>query len=214
MDMEVSRFGRKSGVLLLIAVIFHLVGIVGIGILHHSGILRSTPAHLLLMLALLVIAFKEKLPRFLYWSFAVAVFCFVAEWIGVHYGWLFGGYWYGSVLGPKWLDIPLLIGVNWIVVSAGATSLAEKLRFPTWTLPLSAATLATLYDFLLEPLAMKLGYWMWEGGRIPAYNYLCWWGLTALSALLWQRLGLRGNLFAAGLFLIQIIFFIALRMLL
>ncbi len=214
MDMGISRFDRNIGILLLTAAIFHLVGIAGIGVMHHTGIIRSTPAHLLLMLALLLIAFKQKLPRFLCWGLSVAVICFAAEWIGVHYGWLFGAYWYGSVLGQKWLDIPLLIGVNWVVVAAGAISLAERFRLPVWTLPITAATLATAYDFLLEPLAMKLGYWMWEGGRIPPYNYLCWWGLTALSTLLWQRLGLRGNLFAVGLFLIQSVFFIVLRMLL
>ncbi len=214
MDMGMTSLSRTSGILTLVAVIFHIVGIVGIGLVHHSGIIRSTPVHLLLMLTLLLIAFRAELRHFLYWSLGVGLICFVAEWVGVHYGWLFGAYWYGTVLGPKWLDIPLLIGVNWIVVAAGAISLAATCKVGDRLLPLATAALATGYDFLLEPLAIKLGYWAWEGGRIPAYNYLCWFGLTALSALLWQRLKLNSNFFAAVLFGIQSIFFIILRMLL
>ncbi len=213
MDMGISRKSRADAILLIVAGIFHLVGIAGIA-LHQKWIARSTPAHLLLMLAMLLYSFRHRIRSFAAWSAAIAVMCFAAEWLGVHYGWLFGAYRYGNALGPKWLDIPQLIGVNWVLVAAGAISLAGKLRLPEWLSAATAATIATGYDWVLEPVAMRLGYWNWEGGRIPPYNYICWWGLTALSALLWQRACLRGNLFSRGLFLMQIIFFILLRLLL
>ena len=205
---------KDNRVLFAVAAVFHLVGIVGIGLFHQGSILRATPCHLLLMTMLLGISFGRSFENFLYWAVSVALICFAAEWVGVHYGWLFGGYRYGRVLGPKLLDIPLLIGVNWVLVAAGAVSVAERFKLPRWATILAAASLATAYDFALEPLAVRLGYWMWESGRVPVYNYICWWWLSAASALLWQRMKLRGNLFAAGLFAIQILFFIVLRSLL
>ena len=205
---------RRQWLLLGIAVIFHIVGIAGIGLLHHQAIIAATPLHLLLMSILLVLSFQHRLKRFSRWAIPVAVVCFAAEWVSVHYGWLFGGYVYRSVLGIKWLDVPLIIGLNWVLVGAGAISCAERLKLPGWATVLLAATLATAYDYILEPLAIRLNYWDWDLATVPAYNYICWWGLSALSAMLWVRVKLRGNIFAAGLFIIQIIFFIVLRILL
>ena len=200
--------------LFAIAAVFHIVGIVGIGILHQASILHATSFHLLLMGGLLFASYYNSLRRFLIWSLAIFILCFAAEWVGVHYGWLFGGYSYGGTLGSKLQGIPLLIGLNWLLVVAGAVSLTQHLRLPPWGIVIVSATFATGYDWLLEPLAVRLQYWSWHEGRVPAYNYLCWWGLSALSTALWLRLGLRGNLFAAGLFIIQIVFFILLRILL
>jgi putative membrane protein len=138
----------------------------------------------------------------------------LAEWIGVHEGWLFGNYWYGETLGPKWQGIPFLIAVNWVVVITGAASLTEQITKAKWLFPAITATIATVYDFTLEPIAMQLGYWMWQGRQVPGYNYLCWWLLTLVLACFWQHLRLKGNLFAASLFIVQLIFFLILRIVL
>ena len=29
-------------------------------------------------------------------------------------------------------------------------------------------------DVLMEPVAIKSGFWSWRGGNIPLYNYICW----------------------------------------
>lgn len=215
MDLTLrSGNSRRQIMLLVVALIFHIIGIIGIGVLHHSGILRMTPVHLLLMGGLLILSFSNQPKNFLIWSVIIALLCFVAEWIGVHYGWLFGAYIYGDVLGTKWQGIPLLIGLNWVLVIAGAASCLEYIKLPSWAAIAGTATFATAYDWLLEPVAVQLQYWYWLPGRIPAYNYICWWGLSALAAGIWTRLKLRGNLFAAGLFVLQVLFFLLLRILL
>ena len=37
-----------------------------------------------------------------------------------------------------------------------------------------AAVLATLWDFVLDPFFSTAGLWKWEGGAVPATNYLGW----------------------------------------
>ena len=44
------------------------------------------------------------------------------------------------------------------------------------------ASLATIFDALMEPVAVRLGYWQWSGGVIPWFNYASWW-LVSLSML-------------------------------
>lgn len=118
---------------------------------------------------------------------------------GANWGWFFGDYDYGSILGLQLFNTPLVIGLNWVCVSLGGFYLAEKIvnRIETeiykrkgdnekWNLSQLAKTLLlglltaaiiTLFDVLLEPVAISLGYWNWAGGEIPLSNYLTWFGL-------------------------------------
>ena len=193
-----------------ICVIFHLVGLVGImaGV---GGIVAATPLHLLLMLGLLVISFQGKWKRWLPWALVASIAGFAAEWVGVHTGLLFGEYAYGTALGPRWDAIPLLIAANWVIVVSGAVSLAQGFVRQPLVAAAMAAVLATACDWLLEPVAVKLGWWGWEGGAIPVFNYLCWAGLSFLLSGLWVMLGIRAGSFAVILFLIQAMFFALLR---
>ena len=73
-------------------------------------------------------------------------------------------------------------------------------------LVLLAAALATAFDFLLEPVAVRLDYWRWRDGVIPLQNYVAWFLTAGLVAILHPRLersrcelGTQGRL--AGYFL-------------
>jgi putative membrane protein len=42
----------------------------------------------------------------------------------------------------------------------------------------------TTIDFLLEPVAIRAGWWTWAHDAVPASNYLSWWAVSfVLSAL-------------------------------
>ena len=133
-----------------------------------------------------------------------------AEWIGIHTGWLFGAYSYGTALGPMWQAVPVIICCNWVIVMSGAISLAALFTENRYVLPVFAASIATAYDWVLEPDALKLEYWHWQGG-IPLYNYVCWWGIGLLLTILWQFFKIKPNQFAVNLFTIQVLFFALLR---
>ncbi len=151
------------------------------------------------------------------------------EVIGVNTGLLFGNYKYGDVMGFKWKAVPLIIGVNWfIVVFCSGISITALLQTITKPLDDSAAqpspvlkaisvitdgaTLAVAFDWLIEPVAIKLGYWKWDGNEVPLYNYVCWFVISLLLMIVFRFSPFqKRNKFAIHLLLIQVMFFLILR---
>lgn len=150
--------------------------------------------------------------------------------IGVQTGVLFGNYGYGAVMGYKVLDTPLILGVNWFIVIycsgmsvyslksrlMGRTSSSAariEIKFKAIPIILGGALLASFYDWLMEPVAVKLGYWRWNGdGSIPVSNYICWFLISALLLFIFHVAKFEKlNKFAVNLMLIQLVFFLLLR---
>lgn len=204
----------RQHILTGIAILFHLIGLLGIAVFKSERISLTTPFHLLLMFGLLVFSYNSNREVFIKWAIVAYLCGFWAEWVGVHTGWLFGSYSYGDVLGTKWLEIPLIIGVNWIVVIAGAIAIANRVTKNKWWMPICAATIATAYDWLLEPVAIRLEYWQWAGDEVPMYNYISWWLVSLFPTIIWQKMELQPNQFSLNLLIVQVLFFIALRILL
>jgi uncharacterized membrane protein len=232
--------------------------------------------------------------RVLLTGLAVFVASFLVEAAGVNTGKIFGYYSYGSALGPKLWNTPLIIGLNWFVliyctnvisrqlwdlltdryigrrtaavhsgsaVSADAALNTNHYESPDATLEsdsnemadavpgagtatsqdaaldtnayespdaalgagtatrshlvwksvfiiITASLLMVLYDLFLEPAAMRLDMWSWEGGRIPFSNYAAWFLLSVLFHTLVRITGEEKiNSRALPLFAVQIGFF-------
>ncbi len=143
---------------------------------------------------------------------------------------LFGDYTYGDVLGFKVQHVPVLIGVNWFIIiycsgisintllmkaikhvaaDTGKTPMALK----ALSVIVDGATLAIFFDWLMEPVAIKLGYWVWNGdGSIPIFNYICWFVISLLLLAVFHFAKFnKQNKFAVNLLLIQLMFFLLLR---
>ena len=70
-----------------------------------------------------------------------------------------------------------------------------------------------VFDWLMEPVAVKLGYWVWQGdGSIPMLNYICWFliSLLLLAVFHFAKFN-KQNKFAVNLLLTQLMFFLLLR---
>ena len=78
----------------------------------------------------------------------------------------------------QWLGVPLVIALNWTLLILFTNMIANRLV----SLPLLAAFLASLfiavYDFAIEPVAIKLDYWQWTAVDVPLQNYIAW-GIVA-----------------------------------
>ncbi|MEM1596993.1 MAG: carotenoid biosynthesis protein [Pyrobaculum sp.] len=98
------------------------------------------------------------------WAAAVG---FTVECLGVNFGFPFGAYEYGRLLGPKLGGVPLAIPLLWFVVTYVSYLGAGGRK-------LLAAALATLWDAALDPLFSAVGLWRWQGGSVPYTNYLGW----------------------------------------
>jgi bisanhydrobacterioruberin hydratase len=213
-----------------IAILFHVIGLVGILVLKNDFILKSTPINLVLMFGLVIYTQTEKNKFFYAFLFICIGIGIVVEIIGVNTQALFGNYSYGNILGLKIKNVPILIGINWFIIiyccGISMQTLLQKAinRIATETtkppLPLKAisiiidgATLALLFDFIMEPVAVKLGYWQWlSTGQIPTFNYVCWFVVSAGLLTIFHVCKFnKQNKFAINLLLIQFMFFLILR---
>ena len=155
----------------------YLFGMLMLGHRLHPNFVYLTAPHLLLSTVLLLSAHRPQGGARLYFWAAIC-FClgWGAEYIGVHGGWLFGRYVYGDVLGPKLFAIPLIIGVNWVlVVYAVCATVSTLLPLRSrWWKTLLATVLLVALDVLIEPVAVALDFWTWADGTPPLQNYLGW----------------------------------------
>lgn len=153
---------------------------------------------------------------------------FALEAIGVATGVVFGPYEYGTALGARVLDVPPIIGFNWVVVIAAcaemawlaADRIATTSRTPGRPARITVASilagiLAALFDWVMEPAAIALGYWTWLVPEIPLLNYFTWFAFTAVSAaaffLLKRERYSRSPAIAVYL-LVQLLFFAGIRL--
>lgn len=217
----------------VIAVLFHIIGLVGLLFFNKEFFLAATPFNLLLSFALIVWTHPEKnIPFFI---FIAICFCIglAVEIIGTSTGALFGEYTYGNVLGYKFKNVPIIIGVNWFIIiyccgisihtflvktinRVTTSSQKNVTRLKALSVIVDGATLAVFFDWLMEPVAVKLGYWVWGAdGTVPIFNYLCWFAISALLLTLFHLAKFsKQNKFAVNLLLIQLMFFLLLRTLL
>lgn len=216
---------------LFIVLLFHVSGAIGILCTPYKDwFIQNTPLNLTIMAVLLIITQSQKNLAFLLFFVIACATGFAVEWIGVNTGYLFGDYHYGNVLGSKYGGVPLLIGVNWFIIIYCTGVISQKLQdWSNQQLEAMQATvkpsiqlisfitdgamLATFFDYIMEPVAIKLGFWQWmNNGEIPFFNYTCWLAISLLLLTVFRMLPFeKTNQLAVHLFIIQLLFFLSLR---
>jgi bisanhydrobacterioruberin hydratase len=75
------------------------------------------------------------------------------------------------------------------------------------------ATIALFFDWVMEPVAMKLGFWQWMPEfEVPWFNYASWFVVSMVMLGMFHYLDFgKRNIFAIHLLLIQWMFFLLLR---
>jgi len=206
-----SRLRVAQGLVLL----FHLTGFVGLAFAEDKSFyLKYTPLTLLLTAGLLG-AFQPD-RNWGFWLFVIQVFLlgFTAEFVGVHTGALFGSYKYGATLGPQYVEVPWLIGLNWVIVTYCAGMLTSYLPLPTLFRVLVGAALMVGFDLCLEPVASTYDFWRWTGDVIPLRNFRDWFLLSLVMQLLFQRSSfIKRNPLVPLVYLVQLFFFFVLGLL-
>jgi putative membrane protein len=118
----------------------------------------------------------------------ILLFSFGIEYVGVNYGYLFGDYKYGSILGFKYYHVPVIIPLTWAMLSIAARSLINLVTNQYVISALLSAIVITAYDFLLELVAVRFGWWWWANGEIPIFNYVCWFIFSFIFQLLFRKI--------------------------
>lgn len=198
----------KQAILLGIILVFHTVGVFGLTSSERNYFLSLSPLNLLLSLGCLFLSYKHVTSKLAFDILIVGALGFTAEWIGVHTGYLFGDYTYGSNLGYKLDGIPLMIAANWVMLSFSTIAIVMNLKANIFIKAIVSAALMTGMDVLIEPVAISSDFWSWANGVIPLYNYICWFGVSfVLHLYLLKRGSIEQNTVAIGLFVTLMVFF-------
>ncbi|WP_049979334.1 bisanhydrobacterioruberin hydratase [Halolamina rubra] len=113
---------------------------------------------------------------------ALAAYSYAIEIVGVTTGWPYGFFEYGVSLGPMLGGVPLALPVFFLPLVANAYLLCLLLlgTLADRALPrlLSVIALVLAMDVVLDPGAVALGFWLYEGGGafygVPWSNYAGW----------------------------------------
>lgn len=119
----------------------------------------------------------------------IAVLGLVLEIVGVLTGVPFGEYTYGSVMGVQILDVPLVIALNWAMIIFCSYIFTQQLisKISTKYLiltPIITSLVAVLFDYIMEPVAIFLGFWNWKDVSVPNENYITWILFSFIASIL------------------------------
>lgn len=194
--------------------ILYAVGCVGYLSSYAYQFSRLTCLNLLISICIIFYFQPLKDAKFYFIAFSIYFISFCTEIIGVNTGLFFGNYAYGEILGIQFLKTPLVIGINWLLLTYCTAAFCSQIFYSTKFknyIPLVAALLMVSLDVLIEPVAQKYDLWHWEQGYAPLKNYAHWFVLSfVLQYLLFLTIGKIENKIGKFVFFLQYIFFLIL----
>ncbi len=183
--MKRLRFNARTSIWLL--VIIHTVGIVGLNSPFREIFRLLTPVNLLVTAIILLSHHEEWSRPFTYFCLFVLSGGYIVELIGTTTGNVFGHYFYGITLGPRLLGVPLIIGLNWLILIYSIGIYLTPMRAPRLLKIIGGALMMVLIDVFIEPVAMTYDFWQWESGTVPLLNYIGWFFTSSVFFLCFLR---------------------------
>lgn len=171
---------NKIALLNILLVVFYLVGIIGIYVTtFREQIFGLTPWILISNFVLVILFHQQKIYfRTILVFLTIFVSGIIIEIIGVSTHSVFGQYYYGDNLGVKIMETPVIIGLNWLLLTYLSSSVLEKVQINSFLKVLLGAFVMILYDLVLEQIASYTDMWYWQNDAIPVKNYLVWFLLS------------------------------------
>ena len=198
-----------------IIIIFHTVGLVGFLIPSLHSLFESlVPYHLLLMFSVLILSFNGEIKPLFILIAGVFVCGYMVEVLGVKTLQIFGNYAYGKTMGLKIADVPVLMGVNWVLLIFSIGQMVKDFKIRNSIIAsLVGATILVIFDFFMEPVAMKFDYWQWYNKIIPFQNYVAWFIVSVILLKFYYALHIKQQKhIGITLFISQLVFFVVLYM--
>ena len=163
-----------------------------------ESLMRWSSGPILILLALFLLwkmikVNRGKERRILMWAGMILGGGFLLQAIGMKTGLIFGSYLYGDILQPQIRGVPIAIGFAWLgiqISSLGVTQWIIKQKINIYLFALLTAIVMVLFDVLMEPSAIYLGYWQWTNMTPSLHNYLSWFVIATLFSMLGARLHL------------------------
>ena len=189
--------------------LFHLSGLMGLLYIDKNLFASLTPLNLYISSTLLFVNQKSLKKKEIIIVFLIFSIGMIAEILGVNYGLIFGKYDYGDNLGLKLLDVPLLIGLKWVVLTFICGGISNHFVKNKYLSIVVGIILMLLIDITLEPIAPILDYWEFSGSVAPIQNYIGWAFTSLLTLSIYQFFYSNKEFtFSINLFLAQLLFFV------
>ena len=188
--------------------IIHFSALMGIYLGYIQWFLSKTWAILFLIFLVLWDGLPKKNIKISWPILAVFFIGFMAEWLGVKFGFLFGDYSYGANLGMKLDDVPIIMGINWVILSLASRGIIQRFfKLPVMKILVSSVLMVSL-DILIEPLAPQLDYWSFDTMVAPLSNYIGWLIYSILIQSLLELVQFKGHFkISLHILIIQLLFF-------
>ena len=168
-----------------------------------------TPGTLLLVAVSAFYFHKEWNGKTVLVLFSIFTVSMLVEIIGVATGRLFGVYNYNPSLGIRIAGVPIIIGINWVVLIYASNAILSKITTNRILIITGASVLMVAYDLVLEQAAPLMNMWKFDNDFPPLRNYLMWFLLSLLFQFIIVLFNLNtNNKPARALFIIQIFFFL------
>jgi putative membrane protein len=156
---------------------------------------------------------EQENKKLLYWSISAFILTYLTELAGVRTGLIFGDYYYGDTMKFQIFNVPVVIGMNWVILMLGTYSISQSMKLKSVFVPLVSSLLIVVFDFIMEDVAVKLDYWQWTGNEIPFKNYVAWFVISLIFSGLLHLLEVKVNNRLIKIYVfVQLGFFIGLRM--
>jgi len=167
----------------------HVIGIIGLNDPSYQRLFENLAYINLLLSFALVMVFHSPINKglvfFCMTSFVIGM---TAEIIGVNTGYPFGKYYYTQAFGVQLYQVPVIIGVNWILLSY-VSGMAMNNYFTRSSQRIIAASLLMVaIDILLESFATRHHFWVWQRGSPPLQNYFAWFLVSLPIQFIFQQL--------------------------
>lgn len=119
------------------------------------------------------------------------------ETLAIFTGFPYGHFGYSELLGAKLFGVtPWTVFLAWSPLMVGAWALAATMFSNAVLRAAAAAVIAVVFDLVLDPGAVRLGFWQYEGGGVfygvPVSNFLGWLvsgavGAALVEVFVWAR---------------------------
>ena len=166
---------RLAGYFRVIIPIAYLIGVVGISIkIDNPQYFKVTSIFIPLSFLILMLFHKPHSYRFWITLASIGLLGFLVETIGTNTGLIFGQYTYGSPLGFGVFGTPLNMAINWMMLVYLVAFVLQKWNINITLKSGVSAIILTLFDWVLEPVAIRLDMWRWDLQTPPFHNYIGW----------------------------------------
>lgn len=207
------RRSRKLLLFVLILIVIYGVGVLGLLYPKTKDLFQALVPFNLIFSAIILFRFhRDWRLDFIALASGIFVAGILVEIIGVHTNLIFGEYWYGDTLGVKIAGVPVIIGLNWLLLVYCTGSMVYKLRAHKIIRAIIASALMVLIDFFIEPVAIEFNFWRWSTVDIPVQNYIAWFVISFIFLLFYYFTHFRkSNKIAPALYIILLVFFAVLN---